>query len=118
MSSSTMPAARGASALTGAQLVLLRDLLEQQRSFRCDQLDQLRRASSLAGRTAGEQEITRFLVTGARAALSEVLQALRRMAEGSYGSCRHCGSQLPIEQLEVLPQVSRCMSCQREAEGE
>jgi RNA polymerase-binding transcription factor DksA len=117
MSSSTMPAARGTSTLTDSQLDLLRELLEQQRSFRCDQLDQLHQAAVRPGRTATEQEILESLIAGGRAALREVMRALRRMDDGGYGACRHCGEQLPIERLEVLPQASQCMSCQRDAEG-
>lgn len=116
MSSSTMPAARGASTLTDSQLALLRALLEQQRTFRCDQLDHLLRPDLLSGRGATEREITESLVAGARAALGDVLLALRRMDEGHYGTCRHCGTPLPIERLEVLPQASQCMACQREAD--
>jgi DnaK suppressor protein len=117
MSSSTMPAARGTSTFTDSQLELLRDLLEQQRSFRCDQLDQLRRGALRPGRSATEVEISESLIAGGQAALREVLRALRRMDEGRYGRCQDCGEQLPIERLEVLPQVSQCMACQREAEG-
>lgn len=113
MSSSTRPLAHGASALSDSQLVLLRDLLEAHRTFRCDQLDQLRRAALLPGRTATDREINESLVTGARAALREIMQALRRMGEGSYGDCAHCFEPLPIERLEVLPQAALCMSCQR-----
>jgi DnaK suppressor protein len=116
MSSSTMPAERGAAALSHAQLASLRTLLEQQRGFRCDQLDQLHRHDLLRERNDTDREINESLVAGARAALREVLQALRRMAEGSYGTCRRCGERLPIERLEVLPQLSLCMPCQREAE--
>jgi DnaK suppressor protein len=132
MSSSTMPLAHGAPALSngvalgnetggvagggvaagGAQLVLLRDLLEAHRSFRCDQLDQLRRAALLPGRTATDREINESLANGARAALREIMQALRRMDDGSYGSCVHCFELLPIERLEVLPQAALCMTCQ------
>jgi DnaK suppressor protein len=119
MSSSTMPAARGTATLTDSQLTLLRALLEQQRNFRCDQLDQLeqpRRPESVNRRSATEREITESLIAGARAALSDVLRALRRMDEGRYGTCRDCDAPLAIERLEVLPQVSQCMSCQRETE--
>ena len=117
MSSSTMPAARGASTLTDSQLDLLRELLEQQRNFRCDQLDQLHQSAIRPGRSASEQEILESLLTGGRAALREVMQALRRMDDGRYGVCQHCGDQLPIERLEVLPQAAQCMSCQRESES-
>ena len=116
MSSSTMPVP-GTSTLTDSQLDLLRELLEQQRSFRCDQLDQLRRASLLPGRSPTEDEIAESLIAGARAALRDVLRALRRMDAGSYGFCEQCAEPLPIERLEVLPQVAQCMSCQRAAQG-
>lgn len=116
MSSSTMPAARGTSMLHDSDLVWLRDLLEEQRSFRCDQLDELRRSDYLGARSETDQEIRESLVAGARAALRDVLQALRRMDEGSYGTCRHCAAPLPIARLEVLPQAALCMACQRDAE--
>jgi DnaK suppressor protein len=112
MSSSAMPTARGAPALSDSQLLLLRDLLEAHRSFRCDQLDQLQRAALLPGRTETDRAINQLLVTCAQAALREVMQALRRMDDGSYGSCAHCVEQLPIERLEVLPQAALCMGCQ------
>jgi len=116
MSSSTRPAARGTTTLTGAELAGLRDLLEQQRSFRCDQLDQLRRSELLRPRSDTDRKIDELLVAGARSALRDVLQALRRIADGSYGTCHDCAEELPIERLEVLPQVALCMSCQRAAE--
>jgi RNA polymerase-binding transcription factor DksA len=116
MSSSTMPAERGASTLQDFELVSLRELLEQQRSFRCDQLDQLRRSDYLGVRSKTDQEIRESLVAGARAALRDVLRALRRMDEGGYGPCQQCATPLPIARLEVLPQAALCMSCQREAE--
>ena len=117
MSSSTMQVAHGVHPRTAAELAGLRDLLEQQRSFRCDQLDQLRRSDLPGMRSDTDREITESLVVGARAALRDVLQALRRMDDGSYGSCRRCAAWLPIERLEVLPQVGLCMSCQRDAEA-
>jgi RNA polymerase-binding transcription factor DksA len=115
MSSATMPFARGTSALTDAELAPLRNLLELQRTFRCDQLDQLH-ADLLGERTEIDRAIKESLVTGARAALRDVLQALRRMDAGSYGTCGRCADRLPTERLEVLPQAALCMTCQREAE--
>ena len=112
MSSSTMPLAHGAPGFTESQLVLLRDLLEAHRSFRCDQLEQLRRAALLPRRTATDREINDSLVSGAQASLREVMRALRRMNDGSYGTCLSCFEQLPIERLEVLPQAALCMTCQ------
>ncbi|MEP7022070.1 MAG: TraR/DksA C4-type zinc finger protein [Pseudonocardiales bacterium] len=112
MSPSTMPSARVAPALHESEHALLRDLLDAHRSFRCDQLDQLHRAALLPGRTDAERQINESLVAGAQGTLREIMRALRRMDEGSYGSCLHCFEPLPIERLEVLPQAALCMSCQ------
>jgi DnaK suppressor protein len=108
MTRTTVPDTRGAQALTTSQIDDLRAMLEQQRSFRLDQLRALRQADA--------SEISRSLTIGARAALRDVLDALRRMDEGRYGRCRSCDTRLPIERLEVLPQVGRCMSCQQHDE--
>jgi RNA polymerase-binding transcription factor DksA len=92
-------------------------MLEQQRRFRLDQLDQLQASRTSApfdGRARdGDREITDSLLTGARSALRDFVDALQRMDDGRYGSCRRCGTALEPARLEVLPQVSLCMPCQR-----
>lgn len=109
MTQSAIPAARGAQ-LTQTQLAVLRGMLEQQRRFRLDQLEQLQQAGP---RTGTDREINESLIAGARAALHDVVAALQRMAGGGYGLCRRCRTTLAVERLEVLPQVSLCMDCQR-----
>lgn len=111
MTRSAVPATRGAP-LSDSQLAVLRGMLEQQRRFRRDQLRQLQGAGEPDTLTA-DHEITTSLVTAAQAALRDVEDALRRMRAGSYGVCKQCGTDLAIERLEVLPQVSLCMPCQR-----
>jgi RNA polymerase-binding transcription factor DksA len=106
MTKSVVPAVQ----LTQSQIGVLRGMLEQQRRFRLDQLDQLQQSGPHSG-AAGE--INDSLVTGARAALRDVVDALQRMDDGRYGLCRRCGTSLSVERLEVLPQVSLCMACQR-----
>lgn len=96
--------------LPRTQVAALRGMLEQQRRFRLDQLYQLQQPQPRSGT---DREINESLVAGARAALRDVVDALQRMADGRYGLCRRCGTSLPLERLEVLPQVSMCMSCQR-----
>ncbi len=102
--------------LTASQLETLRTMLEQQRRFRLEQLEQLQ-AGAAGGLSQGEREVTESLVAGARAALRDVVDALQRMDDGRYGSCRLCNSPLETERLEVLPQVSLCMDCQRTEQG-
>ena len=109
MSTSAVPTTRG-TPLTERQLADLRAQLEQQRRFRLDQLAALRTGDARHG-----GEIADTLRVGAQAALADVTDALRRMAEGSYGTCADCGTDLPVERLEVLPQVGRCISCLQSA---
>jgi DnaK suppressor protein len=43
----------------------------------------------------------------------ELMGALTRIEEGTYGKCERCGQQIPIERLEALPTARLCMSCKR-----
>jgi DnaK suppressor protein len=109
MTRSAIPAARGTQ-LSPPQLTVLRGMLEQQRRFRLDQLEQLQQSGP---RSEADREISESLVAGAHAALRDVVDALQRMEDGRYGACRRCGTSLSPERLEVLPQVGLCMACQR-----
>jgi DnaK suppressor protein len=41
-----------------------------------------------------------------------VLNALRRIQEGTYGTCMDCGALIPEGRLEARPEASRCVKCQ------
>jgi RNA polymerase-binding transcription factor DksA len=94
------------------QLAGFRAMLEQQRDFRLDQLRQLTDRAQRPTAAAVERDITRTLIMGAEVALHDVLDALQRMDDGSYGTCRACGTLLAVERLEILPQVGICLPCQ------
>jgi len=104
--------------LTTPQLALLRAMLVEQRAFRIDQLTQLHRARPGDPLSDPDPEIERSLSAGALAALRDVERALWRMEEGTYGRCVDCGTTLPLERLEILPQTARCLACQRPGEAE
>jgi DnaK suppressor protein len=59
-------------------------------------------------RTALDVEAVRAEV---RLALADVAQALRRMAEGSYGSCELCQADIDLEHLEAQPATRFCRAC-------
>ena len=109
--------------LTTEQLSIFAAQLDQQRRFRIEQLHDQAVANGGAGgigvrpQTAVEREISDTLQRGARQALAEIDSARARLRDGSYGRCVDCGCQLPIERLEVLPHVPRCMTCHRAAAG-
>lgn len=103
-------------------LPALREMLEEQREFRREQLVEL--GAELAahiGHEARTHDGARFqialsLAAGARQALSDIETALRRMDEGGYGDCASCGVAIPPERLEIIPQAGLCVSCQRDQE--
>jgi DnaK suppressor protein len=97
-------------------LPALRAQLLEQRGFRVEQLRMLCLARARAGASRGSREIATSLQVGARSALRDVTNALQRMDEGTYGRCTRCHGAIPVERLEVLPQVAMCMPCQRAAE--
>ena len=49
--------------------------------------------------------------------LAEIEQTLQRLAEGKYGRCESCHGRIPAARLNVLPCTTRCIACQRRAEG-
>jgi RNA polymerase-binding protein DksA len=48
--------------------------------------------------------------------LAEVEDALKRMREGTYGTCLHCGAEIDSARLRAMPMASLCFSCQRRAD--
>ncbi len=52
------------------------------------------------------------------AELADVERALRRVDEGSYGTCEACGGPIAEERLEALPATRFCLADQATAERE
>jgi DnaK suppressor protein len=97
--------------LTDSQFAMLHDMLEEQRRFRIEQLTAT--ADTQRAMTEADLEVQETILHGARLALTELESALDRMSRGAYGRCTQCGSRLPLERLEILPQAAHCMPCQR-----
>jgi DnaK suppressor protein len=96
----------------------LRSALEQQRQFRLDQLNELAVESAFASRAADEPriQVAAAVRAAAVAALADIDAALHRLERGSYGTCEHCETTIPLARLEVLPMSRLCMRCQHAAE--
>jgi len=58
------------------------------------------------GRASDEQDI-----------LYSVDEALKRIEDGTYGSCTQCGKQIPKKRLDALPHTELCIACQAKNEG-
>jgi DnaK suppressor protein len=50
------------------------------------------------------------------AELREVDAARRRLAEGVYGICVDCGSDIGLQRLRAEPAAARCIECQERHE--
>jgi len=48
--------------------------------------------------------------------LGEVREALGRLDDGTYGSCRVCGQAIDSARLEAIPYASLCLHCKARAE--
>lgn len=101
--------------LTDDRLHTLRLMLEEQRTFRTEQLAELYRSEPVGPLGSTDVEIHDRLAAGARAALHAVEAALWRMDEGVYARCTACAGPVEPERLEILPQSAMCLPCHRGA---
>ena len=63
------------------------------------------------------REIDYTLTENSEQVLSEIDQALKRIEDGTYGTCGACGKEIPAERLEVYPWASLCIDDARRAEA-
>ncbi len=43
--------------------------------------------------------------------IHELEEALRRISQGTYGLCEHCGQPIEEERLDLLPAARYCANC-------
>lgn len=58
-----------------------------------------------------EQEKDLALIGNLRDRLRETEHALRRLADGTYGTCERCGKPIGAERLKALPSATLCIDC-------
>lgn len=63
-----------------------------------------------------EQELAAFLSRNVQAHLTQVIDAMNRIDEGTYGQCEDCGELIDPDRLGALPWARRCMPCQAQME--
>jgi DnaK suppressor protein len=69
----------------------------------------------LAADTA-KTEMTSQLAQIESRELVQIDRALRRLRDGTYGTCESCGKKIPVARLNALPYTTSCIECQREKE--
>jgi DnaK suppressor protein len=96
---------------------LLRNTLEEQFQRSVEQLAELTVRGQQPDRGGYDDDTLAALIASARRAVADTAQALRRMAEGSYGTCERCAADIPLQRLEILPYARFCVPCQRRGTG-
>jgi RNA polymerase-binding protein DksA len=60
-----------------------------------------------------DQDISHALQSFEEKQLIQIDIALEAIAQGNYGSCQHCRRPILPERLQVMPNATMCVSCQR-----
>lgn len=68
--------------------------------------------------TAYTREFFFELGNGDRRLLREVVTALAKIEDGSYGTCERCNEPIAEKRLDALPFARYCIDCQRLVEQE
>ena len=68
--------------------------------------------------TAYTREFFFELGNGDRRLLREVVAALGKIDDGSFGACERCGEAIADKRLDALPFARYCITCQRLIEEE
>ena len=63
-----------------------------------------------------EREKNAALIAVLERRLKDIETALKSMEKGEYGVCTRCGSPIELERLEIKPDATLCVECQREVE--
>jgi DnaK suppressor protein len=92
-------------------LKMIRELLEQHRAARIDQIKAYTFADLGAGGATLDPAARRRALTAARLALDELDLALARLDDGSFGMCLSCAGPIRAAQLYAVPHARFCQHC-------
>ena len=63
-----------------------------------------------------DREIDYTLEENSEQVLAEIDDALQRIEDGTFGTCRTCGQPIALERLEAMPWATQCIDCKRKDE--
>ena len=92
--------------------------LDQSESESLGELSSYDQHQADVGTETFEREKDLSILEQVEAELADVEHALRRLDDGTYGTCEVCGKQIPEERLEAMPATRLCLEHQAEAERE
>lgn len=89
-----------------AELKNLRDLMQSEVDIEPDEGDA----------EVFEREKNAALIAVLERRLKDIETALKLIEKGEYGICMRCGKPIEPERLEIKPDATLCVECQREVE--
>jgi RNA polymerase-binding protein DksA len=63
-----------------------------------------------------DREIDYTLEGNSEQVLAEIDDALQRIEDGTFGTCRTCAQPIAPERLEAMPWATQCIDCKRKDE--
>ena len=93
-------------------------LTDQSESESLGELSSYDQHQADVGTETFEREKDLSILEQVEAELADVEHALRRLDDGTYGTCEVCGRVIPDERLEAMPATRLCLEHQAEAERE
>lgn len=63
-----------------------------------------------------DREFNLGLASNDRELLGKVEKALKRLKDGTYGTCLHCKCEIAPARLHAIPYVETCLKCQEKLE--
>jgi DnaK suppressor protein len=103
-----------------AELVRLREtreeILEDIEGLRTELRSMAEPSADEADVDAYEREKTWALLQRLQSKLESVERAIQAAEKGTYGICEDCGQRIDPARLEILPEATLCLDCQRKFE--
>ncbi len=93
-----------------------KELLEDLEHLRADLRNMAEPSADEADVDAYEREKTWALVTSLQNKLASIERAIQLAQVGTYGICQNCGQRIDPARLEILPEATLCLKCQRDFE--
>ncbi|GAA4531218.1 MULTISPECIES: TraR/DksA family transcriptional regulator [Nonomuraea] len=104
--------------LSEVQVQTISENLQSQLMWRASRLDELRALVEGGGGTddGSKQGVLADLASTERT-ITEIRDALERLADGSYSRCADCGTSIPFERLKIRPLTRHCVPCRQRHEA-
>jgi RNA polymerase-binding protein DksA len=68
------------------------------------------------GTDAMEREKDLLLASSEGKVVRQIREAMRKVKDGTYGTCEECGKPIGVKRLELIPYAPLCSKCQVQAE--